>query len=328
MAPTESLSPELALQKFCDQLNNLQWSVDGLDSLSEMESQVERYLLGLSDQKYGRELSETEETYERSRWLRSQCAQLNMRSYDYLFSASYNYVSNTANDYRMDALGELAGLVSASDWSRPSPQIRFQSSVFPETPALSINEYESQIGGPHVFGARLLWWCAAAASPQKFGYPFDFKLQLVNQPFWFQDGPSFKCSFNKRTLELLYATANRISNSSQLKLHNEKMKEENTLDQSENGPLPGNEFHYNGKTVSLTKNHSKALAALWNSKGKKLLLSDFKEVIWGDNVMGESTTGSLISKLNTQLQDQKLYEFEVKQQADLVVLTISDSTTS
>ena len=61
--------------------------------------------------------------------------------------------------------------------ARALSQVRLPSSV-------AYGECERRVGGPHVFGARLLWWCAAAKDPEGFDYSLDFRRQLWMLPIW------------------------------------------------------------------------------------------------------------------------------------------------
>jgi hypothetical protein len=98
---------------------------------------------------------------------------------------SYRFFIELSEAGGQHILGERAGLQLLSPSEQPSELVRFRLLYPPDPPPLSELEYERKVGGPHVLGARLIWWCAAFESPEEFGFSGDFK--LWTEPIWAVD---------------------------------------------------------------------------------------------------------------------------------------------
>lgn len=88
---------------------------------------------------------------------------------------------------RQSDLGKMAGLIPTHGGIPPTGRILFDPLAPPANAPLFFPNYLDLFRGPHEFGARVFWWCAATADPATFGYGMDLQQKLVGQPFWFYE---------------------------------------------------------------------------------------------------------------------------------------------
>jgi hypothetical protein len=82
-------------------------------------------------------------------------------------------------------LAQRAGLRKLPRGGRPSPRVQFGPLPLPKVRPASYGAFVRSVHGPHIAGARLLWWLAAAHELEQFGYPDDLPDRFLSQlPWW------------------------------------------------------------------------------------------------------------------------------------------------
>ena len=119
-----------------------------------------QYLLGLIEMRYGRELSDAEEAYEKSMWLRAQLMRRHLDEFRRLTDAALRFFQELTEAGGQCILGERARLPVLKRSEQPHSQIQFEHVSPPNPPPLSIDEYEQMVGaltcsGPGCFGGVL-----------------------------------------------------------------------------------------------------------------------------------------------------------------------------
>lgn len=320
MAIPQSDNLDAKRRQFTTFLKTFSWAYKQVNLCPESESAIEKYLLHVADVKYGHLLGDIEEEYERAIWLRREAMTRNWSPFEQLIQNANEYVLTLADSHYLTALGELAHLTPQSESARPSNSIPFGPIPFPNAPPLAFDDYLDLCEGPHVFGARILWWCAAAQTPEEFGYSPQFTNQLASQPFWFTERASTSIVANQRPLDLLRHAVERI-----LATPQQIQKESSVSEQEPDGPLPGNEFRFRGITAKLTPKPFEALLILWRQRTHKMERRSFENEIWRDEIPSDSTVSSLVSRLNTQLDKGGLSRYLVVRIHDgIVELEVTD----
>jgi hypothetical protein len=284
-------------------------------SVAAEDAEWKCYLLGLIDQYYGRELSELEEEYERAKWLRAQSVLRHLNEFGQLLSAAHAFFIELTNAGGQITLGERAQLQPASESERPSSLVQFQPANPPDPPPLDPVEYERQMGGPHVLGARLLWWCAAAKSPEPFGFTPGFSHKLWTQPIWTLNQDR-NVRANPRVVPLLQHAASHVCDVLQREAM-EDLQTATTPQTPPNGPEPPNRFWWNGRHVTLSRRPRDLLYYMWNHRTAEI--QTVIEKVW-EKTIGDSTLDSTISRVNRVLADA---EFPVSITSKLGYLTLS-----
>ncbi|MCA8983513.1 MAG: winged helix-turn-helix domain-containing protein [Planctomycetaceae bacterium] len=299
MSISEFADAEIRRKKSSEQLLRFQWEIEQFCFTDNILNELEKYLLHARDTKYGRELSDHEEDCERTRWIGRQAVQLNWDSFRQLLHAANTFVLSLADTHFILALGELANLDSASEFGRSSPEIPFQPISLPNPTPINLSKYEAASGGPHVLGGRLLWWCAAALTPEKFGYSVDLTNDLASQPFWFTCKSNMECFANNRPMELLSITVQRILTAKQARIYNAPT----TFEQQEaDGPLSGCRFKYRDRVVTLTPRSSQIMELLWRKKPRPITRTDLIDDVWEKEVKDKTVDGE-IKRLRDQLSE-------------------------
>lgn len=306
MAIPQSNNLDAKRRQFTDYLKTFSWASNQVNLCpeSESESAIEKYLLHVTDVKYGHLLGDIEEEYERAIWLRREAMSRNWNSFEQLIQNANEFVLNLTDSHYLTALGELAHLTPQSESARPSDSILFSPIPIPDAPPLAFDDYLDLCEGPHVFGARILWWCAAAQTPERFGYSPQFTNQLASQPFWFTERSSTSIVANHRPLDLLRHAVERF-----LATPQPIQKEISVIEQEPDGLLPGNEFRFRGVTAKFTATPLHALEVLWEQRTHKIERRSFEKKIWKDDIPSDSTVSSLVSRLNKQLYEGGLSRY-------------------
>ena len=261
---------------------------------SDRETEWEWYLNGLTQHQLGRGLSEIEESYEYSRWLRTQAMLPNLDRFIELCKSAYSLVSEITKCGLQSHLAIRAVLQPATDMDRPSQSIHFKPSFLPSNPPLDISDYEEMEGGPHVFGARLLWRCAGAMNPIEFGLPTKFSNRLWTQPFWFSETDHLTCRVNRRPFDLIRDTVNFMT---RIKSR-ERSPQINGL---KDGPAVGGIFNWKGKQIELQPVHFHLMDFLWeeHEKGKsRIPVETIVDRVWRGKHLADNSYWAHLSKLN------------------------------
>jgi hypothetical protein len=133
----------------------------------------------------GRELTDQESESRHQDLLRTLAIRQHFDRFQALSVVCQEFVTDLTDAGRQSLLGIRAGLEPAEPAARRCSHIEFKPRLLPGEKIASQSEYEDRTGGPHAFGACLLWWCAAVRSPREFGYSDDHLTHLWQQPFWF-----------------------------------------------------------------------------------------------------------------------------------------------
>lgn len=294
------LGAPAAVLKAVTNLKKTEWNVPPFYLDSEHEANWQRYAQALRDQELGREFSDIEESYEKSRWIRNQAMIPNLDRFIQLCDGCAQLIDALTKSGWQFRLGNRAGLERAGTDERPSLLIEFKPEFPPEYPPLSVSDYERLLGGPHVFGARLMWWCAAAKTPDKFGYPSGIYQQLWMQPFWFQETGPDTCRINPRPLALIKDAAEFVART-------EGRQEASTaMTMVEDGPGPGCIFHWEGKAIELQPKQFHLIEFLWSEWKKGNNPIDAEQVfdaVWPGDRNKEPAYASCISRLNKSLAE-------------------------
>lgn len=247
-------------------------------------------------------LSEAENAYEWSRWIRSQAMFRHLEQFRNLMELCSDFVDALTKTGKQSILGTRAGLQRATLHERASRTIEFKPEAVPDLPPLGCSEYETVVGGSHVFGARILWWCAAALAPRKFGYASGFSRTVWTQPFWFVDNFESRrreLRVNRRPIELLQEAAMYVFKN----MDSSECVEFEDPSPS-NGVEPGGAFNWEGKKVQLQPRQARLVAELLKVKKRRLSLSRATERVWDGKQLHDDSYHSTCSKLNKLLLDQ------------------------
>lgn len=262
-----------------------------------LELEWDRYLIGLSNHRCGVRLSDADEEYERSRWLRGQFSHRNHNNFVRLVESCDQFFWELTRAGRQQILGSRANLPLLEGAARPHPDVAFGPIAPLQTPPLATDAYEMQVGGPHVLGARLLWWCAAAAAPSKFGYAFGFSRQLLLQPFWCIETPRVQPS--PRPLTLLAEAAKFVSCCPL----DSKSAERCESQLQQDGPRNGGMFYRRGIKVEVTPTPLRMLTCLWSNLPDPVCIEELAEATWGhDNDVEDGNISGTICKLNRVIE--------------------------
>ncbi len=287
-----------SLETAAGNLKNFTFFLQPFVVTDDLENEYFDYLKDLRTKLDTQEISETEEAYYWSRWLRNQAMLRHLDQFDRLIELCGTFVDEITKIGKQSILAIRGGLTKAPVHQRPSRKVEFKRELLPDRPPLSVSEYETLLGGPHVFGARLLWWCAAAKNPNKFGYPDGFSLQMWMQPFWFIEdfGKKRKLKLNQRPMILLqeavkYCLENQES--SELELPRE------------DGPGPGGSFYWKGRQISLQLQQVKLVTSLWKRRDKWRDIRDVIDEAWSDTPNNpKGAVGTCASRANKLFVDE------------------------
>ena len=287
-----------SIEAAADNFKKAVWHFAPLSVTDKVEEEYAVYLRDLRTRNHRKKLPPEESQYVRSRWLRSQAMMRNFDEFNRLIDSCDRFVEELTKIGKQSILGTRAALKKATTHERPSPKIEFQPEFTPHHPPLSNFEYETLVGGPHVLGARLLWWCAAATNPQKYGYSAGFSHQLWTEPLWFTEKVEnnwLKLTANQRTLTLLQQA---VEFCFQYKDCSESEVP------PEDGPGVAGDFYWKGIHVELTRQEFKLIKALWKQQNKYRDIQYIIDEAWEEAPnTTKATVQSCASKLSKKLAD-------------------------
>lgn len=282
--------------------HGVEWDwVEPIDDQAELDRQWEAYQHGLEETSLGRRLSHEEADHWRPSWLRSSRAFLHVAEFRKLTSMAHRFYTELAEAGGEDLLGERAELERLTPVMQPSKLVRFKAEYPPDPPTLWTTEYERWVGGPHVVGARLVWWCAAAESPTEFGYPRDFFNRLLAQSIWtvIQDNTVMA---NRSAVSLMGDAASRIHDVIN-GLTEPGISESLVEPPPKRGPWKGCRFCWDGKTAHFTPQLWKLLSFMW--KHRSVDRDQIRRQVW-EKEASRSNFDSAKSRVNAILLDEKI----------------------
>lgn len=298
---TQNPNSFYSLEQAAAKLKNFEWNPRFLARTEELEDAYRQYARDFTDAKLGRDLTAQEDAYQWSRWFRSQAMLPNLDRFKQLTELSLLFVDELIRTRKQSILGTRAALGKAPIHQRPSRNIEFKPEPIPEEPPLDISQYEKLLGGPHVFGARLLWWCASAKSPKQFGYAPGFSQQLWSQPFWFLDRKvrgKLGLGANQRPITLLqeavaYCWDNREASETELP--------------PEDGPGPSGTFRWKGKQIKLTPQQANLIGCLWKRRGKPRQIQSVIDEAWFEKPdTTKNAVETCVCKLNGRFSEAQI----------------------
>lgn len=307
-----------SLEQAAAKLKDFAWNPRFFARTEELEDAYRQYARDLTDAKLGRDLTEQEDAYHWSRWFRSQAMVPNLDPFNLLTDLSFHFVDELIRIRKQSILGTRAGLVKIPIHQRPSRNVEFKPEPIPDEPPLDSFQYETTVGGPHVFGARLLWWCAAAKSPKQFGYGPGFSQELWSQPIWFHDrkaGEKFGLEANQRPITLLqeavaYCWDNREASETELS--------------PEDGPGPSGTFRWKGKQIKLTPQQANLIGCLWKRCGKPRQIQSVIDEAWFEKPdTTKNAVETCVCKLNSRFSEAQI-PFTISVEDQHVILRRDD----
>ena len=298
------------------------------DSTVIQDLDWQQYRLGLIDVKYHRELSDAEESYEKSRWLRAQLMRRHLDEFRQLTDAALRFFLELTEAGGQCILGERARLPVLKRSEQPHSRIQFDHVNPPDPPPLSIDEYEQKVGGPHVLGARLLWWCAAAVAPTRFGYSRPFSQALWCQPIWVTDDSRGTRS-NDRPITLMKQAASKVCRLLE-KAPDNVATDQEKRETPENGPQEPNRFWWNGSLAEFQRTPWLLLKCVWDrpTEGtpgnlmKKVDESTALDEVWSGAQKSESTLSRTVNRVNNHLEK---FPFTLRRKSGYFVLDIHET---
>ncbi|KKK95630.1 hypothetical protein LCGC14_2670860 [marine sediment metagenome] len=276
---------------------------------------------------YG-QLSDADELYERSRWLRSRLILQHVDKLRELADLAFRFFFELTQAGGQYLLGERAGLSPLRSSQQPHSEVRFAPKYPPDPPPLDIGTYEQVVGGPHVLGARLIWWLAAANAPTDFGYRKDFSPTIWFQPIWVaEDG--WNTRSNPHPLTLMKQAASKVCRLLD-KAPDSVATAPKKCETPENGPQEPNVFWWNGQSVTLQKTPWLLLKCVWDRPRHVVAGESVAHVeeltaldeVWGGAHKKESTLSGTVKRVNEQLGN---FPLTLRRKSGFFVLDIHKS---
>lgn len=289
-------------------LHGFDWQfVDPAPDPEAQNADWNAYVLGLEDQFYGRDLSELEEQYEWSRWLRTQSMLKHLDEFRQLLDVAYDFVVALTDAGGQRLLAERAGLSLLSRPAWPSDWVQFKGVDLPEPPPLAVAEYARCVGGPHVLGARLLWWCAAAKNPKDFDFVGSFTHLLRTQPFWVTTHGFFGRSTraNPYPLSLMREAAWALTRLATSGSCHASVEAENEPAETEEGPCPIRTFRYRGAIMEFTETEWRLLDYLWRKRSRRAYWEEALDDLWGDDAT-KAAIQTAASRINSKFKAESI----------------------
>lgn len=144
-----------SLETAAGNLKNFTWVLPPLVVTEVLENEYFDYLKDLRIKLGSDELSEAEETYFWTRWLRNQAMLRCLDQFDQLIELCGIFVDEITKIGKQSILGIRAGLEKAPIHQRPSRKVEFKPQPLPIEPPLNLPDYEVLLGGSHVCQQRL-----------------------------------------------------------------------------------------------------------------------------------------------------------------------------
>jgi hypothetical protein len=265
-------------------MEQVEWTfADEMPDVATQDSDWDCYSVGLVNDRYGRSLSEIEEQYERSCWVRARLMMRNLDAFDALVDVAHSFVEDLTREGGQRLLGVRANLAHLKRSAQPSDWVQFGPAYPPSQPPLGVSDYERLVGGPHILGARLIWWCAGAKKPKNFGFSCRFPQLLAAQPIWVTTcGQGVSAS--QYPLQLMQETATDIV---RLLTSDSSLEASKTDDEpiaQGDGPCEVNTFRYRDSFCSLTETSWQLLSFLWHKRQRRAYCDDAIDDLWGGDV--------------------------------------------
>lgn len=280
------------------------WVVELVDQ-EELEEEWGACLNSLEQVRYHRSLSEVEEQYERSRWLRCRALMRHLNEFRSLTATAHALVLELSKANGQEILAERAGLSPLKRTKQPPDMVKYRPVYPPRKPAIQTIVYERQTGGPHVLGARLLWWLAAAEASENFGYTADFYHTLWTQPIWSVHA-SNTVKANEAVLGRITMTSNEVCRLI-LTVPKVSVAETRQAQPPANGPTPPNLFWWNGTSVELTDDQWNLVSFLWPRRRQMATTDEVIDRIWDAEVCS-STISAATSRLTKRFRENRIME--------------------
>ena len=284
-------SQESRLRPALDNLLNLNWDLPTYTLNEEEERHRSFFLSCVGEQEYDRELTPEEESHEKHRWPHTQAILRSQSNLDDLLDACRLFVAELFREHRFELLAQRAGLKGAELAERPSRKMPYRPELLPKPFPLFLNEYEEQVGGPIVLGARLLLWCIVAYDPEVFGYPAKHTRELRFLPIWFEEersgnkeGKPRKWVAAEKPIRLLKNAAEEVATSPAIVINGIEFKDKFVK-------------RYN-HVVELSKLHSELFKYIWSRKEEKIPLGDLKRDVWGGRSIKDKSMVDEVNRLN------------------------------
>ncbi|MFN0198069.1 MAG: helix-turn-helix domain-containing protein [Planctomycetaceae bacterium] len=300
---SKNTTPLASLESAYVGLMTFAWPNSSVNVSRQLDECWPQYEFAVAEEKYGRSMGDFEADYERVCFTRGLAMWKHDDDFFRLIYLASEFVDKLGTGNKHLALGKLAGLLQAEHLAQPSNDILFQPVLPPGNPPLCYSEYETLVGGPHVFGARLLWWCAAGPNPNRFGYSINFTLTLRNQPFWFTTNAKRQIVHMPMVLVRIREAAERIMLVSDAGMPSDQQPK---IEEEKDGPLSGGRFRWKGNIVDLTKLESRVIDFLWRKRTSPVAREYFISHVWDKVSLADSTVTSCISRLNTKLDANKV----------------------
>ena len=325
------------LQKALSALEQIEWNWSDPEPHEESElNSVERWEKYLHD--YGNytnhRLSDAEEEDLRARWFRSDFIDRHSNKFDELAHASLRFFNELEKAGGQSVLGARARFSGLESSQYPHSQVHFAVEDLPNASLLDIAEYEKAAGGPHVLGARLLWWCAAAKHPKSFNLPPDFSLRLRHEPMWaIPYAKGIKA--NPRPVELMKSAANKVCGLLK-SVGTEAPSQAPSPSLRPDGPEDVGVFSWKGKGLSIPSQLWHLLKCLWDEPvrdvdgmpQRRVMVDTAVEAVWGRNagVKKQKTIDGLFGRTRRWLEKKEI-SFTLRSEGGWVILEQVPSNT-
>lgn len=261
------------------------------------EDDIGRYLAELQSEQYGRPLSELEEANERSRYVRTRLCHRKLLILRSVSDFANMFVRNLAEAGVLEYLGHRAALPALKRAAWPSDWISFGPVCPPMPSPLSIHDFERAVGGPHVLGAKLVWWCAAAKTPRSFGFDAGLSLEVWSLPIWAVDC-GLQAKLSVYPLDLMQECAADLLRIASLGPAANTPVIDEPADGQADGPGEGCIFRWQGKNCTLSDTLSNFVRYLWKQPERLAPVVFANRDVWGGTVKTSAiyTAGHRVNK--------------------------------
>ena len=301
-----------------DKLLRFKWDFSDEIDAEELQSLTGRSLIHKGDH-FDRELSSQEEEETRAIVPGAFVVQPHLGELGELFNLCYNFFVELTQAGYQHILAERAQLPSLPIAQRPTTNVCFGPVPLPDPLPLSYLAWERAAGSPHVLGARLLWWGAAAECPAEFGYECDFRSRFQFLPIWtfIQDHVGYAdvnpvnviklsvqmvCELLEQNSEQELGGATSRATTRQLQEEEQECPLDGPQQLYTESPHSG-VFWYRGTSIPLRGQTWKLISLLWENTDRPVPFLDIAERLDMGSDWSDSTIRSMISRLNRTLLD-------------------------
>lgn len=109
------------------------------------------------------------------------------RQFQLVFAVVFAFFKALTNAGGQSLLARRAGLSDLPIENRPSQWVHHGPLRVPYFAKPDFDAFEEAQGGSHITGARLIWWFAASADPERFGYSPDLGSWVCERLPWIMD---------------------------------------------------------------------------------------------------------------------------------------------